>query len=296
MTYPFSEIIIIYNPVSTGDSRANAQSLQQKLDKRLVHTTVSLLATKHAGHAEEIARRYAAQKDVLLVSSSGDGGYNDLVNGLLSVKDAQATVCVLPSGNANDHAVATTDTPLEERIITGKTISIDLIKLQAVQNGKTFVRYAHSYIGFGLTAYIGDKLTQADLNPVNEKWLVLRYMLKFRHVTLRLPIEGSWRRYSSVIIANIDRMSKVIQLDAAASVVDGKVELYVHRSRTRMSLIMKLLRAAVVGMDTERNIVSLSTVSKYRLKVQCDGEVTLLDKEQPITVEVMSRYLSVIAP
>ena len=108
MAYPFTKIAIIYNPNSTGDSKQNAEELADHLKKQLPESVViALEATQHAGHAEDLAHELASGKQkVLLVSSSGDGGFNEVLNGLLAADNPNAAAVVLPSGNANDHHVA----------------------------------------------------------------------------------------------------------------------------------------------------------------------------------------------
>jgi diacylglycerol kinase (ATP) len=131
MEYPFKRIIILYNPVSTGDSLDNAEELQKKLETSLSKTVkIELFPTQYPGHAEEIGAKYAKKPDTLLVSSSGDGGYNELVNGVLSQDGHRATVCVLPSGNANDHYQATNELDVSTMIIKGETHKIDALKLR----------------------------------------------------------------------------------------------------------------------------------------------------------------------
>ena len=58
--------------------------------------------TNHTGHATELAREAAATGSPLIVSDSGDGGYNEVVNGAMA------------SGNANHHARFMHDEPLVE--------------------------------------------------------------------------------------------------------------------------------------------------------------------------------------
>lgn len=297
MNYTFSNIIIIYNPKSTGNSKKNAVELRRELKKRLKNTTVELLATKYAGHAEKLGAKYANQKDTLLVSSSGDGGYNELINGVLSQKNNNVALSVLPSGNANDHFRATTSGSLLDQIVAGKTTKIDVLELEATINSKTWTRYAHSYIGVGLTAYIGKKLTVAKLNPLNEKWLVVKYLLRFQHVSLKIT---SWQqkkfyRYQSLVVANIDRMSKVIRLDDDASTNDGMFEIYAIGSKALFSLLKVLLRASMTGKKLTARAKSINFVSKHQFEVQCDGEVFKLDKNQKVAIKIQPGLLKTIS-
>jgi diacylglycerol kinase family enzyme len=64
---------------------------------------MELLPTDFAGHARDLARSVAVSGGPLIVSVSGDGGYNEAVNGVLDVPASRAVCTVLPAGNANDH-------------------------------------------------------------------------------------------------------------------------------------------------------------------------------------------------
>ncbi len=284
----FSQIIIIYNPNSTGDSAGNATRLHDELTSSLgTSVGISLVPTEYAAHAEQIARD-AAKKytDVLLISSSGDGGYNEVVNGVITSGNRRAVCMVLPSGNANDHHEAVSTRSISDRILHPKLVQIDVIKVEAKKSGKPFVRYAHSYVGVGLTAYIGKKLTEATLNPVNEKWLVLRYLISFRSIVLKMDAEKRWHRYTNVVVSNIGHMSKVIQLTPNASVRDGKLELYSMRTNSTIRTVSALVFGSASGLSPTSQINNIQFTSRHKLQMQFDGEVIELDGKKPIAVSV----------
>lgn len=296
MSYPFTEIVIIYNPNSTGPSKQNALDLQKSLKGKLPKTVkVATKGTKDVGHAEDIGATYAKKDSkTLLVSSSGDGGYNELVNGVLSCNNKHVAVAVMPSGNANDHHHATATDDLVTRIVAGKTRKIDVIEVNTTKDGKPWKRYAHSYVGVGMTAYIGEKLTKADLNPWNEKWMVLKYMLKFSHVTLQLEGDKRPKRYSNVIFANIDRMSKVISLSSNAKIDDGKFEVYTSPAGSIWQIIRYLLKGATVGLQPVRITESLTYTASKPHKVQLDGEVFSVDESQVVEFRAKHNMLRMI--
>ena len=76
----------------------------------------------------------------LLVSVSGDGGYNEVVDGTMQAGNDAAVCAVLPAGNANDHRRATREQPLADAIVTGSVTRIDLLRLtvggSAIGTGK----------------------------------------------------------------------------------------------------------------------------------------------------------------
>ena len=102
----FESIVIIFNPNSTGDAPRLAEQLKDRLAELLPYPAdVRLQPTEHAGHAVDLARQAAAAGGdrVLVVSVSGDGGYNEVVNGVMQSGNRDAVCAVMAAGNANDH-------------------------------------------------------------------------------------------------------------------------------------------------------------------------------------------------
>lgn len=282
------KVIIIYNPNSTGDSESNAKQLARELRKDKV--TVETRPTKHAGHGEEIAARLAKEnKDVVLISSSGDGGYHEVINGALSTNKTKLVVGVLPSGNANDHYSALVGGSLAKSVSGKKFRSIDTIKVTATINGKPWERHAHSYVGMGVTAVAAKRLTKERPNLLSEKWIVLHSLFSFKYVKLREG--GDKKRYSSIIFGNIDRMSKVMKLSENASVSDGKFEMTSIRFHSKLRLITYLLTTATTGLKDSRSMKKFSCVTMRPLPIQLDGEVFTIDAGSKVVVESIKQNL-----
>ena len=108
----FDRVVVIFNPNSTGDAPALARELEHDLHERLPGLDVVLRPTERAGHARDLARDAAREGRPLIVSVSGDGGYNEVVNGLMDARNPHAVCTVLGAGNANDHARDTQHRPL----------------------------------------------------------------------------------------------------------------------------------------------------------------------------------------
>jgi diacylglycerol kinase family enzyme len=91
---PFDRIVIIFNPNSTGDAPRSAEELRAELVRRLPAVPVELCPTQHAGHARDLAREAAGTGRPLLVSVSGDGGYNEVVDGVMQAGNSEAVCAV----------------------------------------------------------------------------------------------------------------------------------------------------------------------------------------------------------
>lgn len=270
----FHTAVIIYNPNSTGDSESNAREFADRLNKAAPKLSVSVVATGYAGHAEEIAAGHAGEPKTVVVSSSGDGGYNEVINGVLK-SGGKCAVAVLPSGNANDHYNALASDDTVTNITTGNTRMIEAIKVESRVDGRAWTRYAHSYVGFGITPKIGKELTIRKLNALNEKWHTLYHLMRFKHVDIS---KGKVvNRYSSLVFSTIGRMSKIIRLDDSANQSDGKMEVYETLYQSPWQLLGTLLHASLKGLTKNERVTAYDLRTINRTMVQLDGEVFTLD-------------------
>ncbi len=90
---------------------------------------VQLCPTEHAGHARDLAAHAAATGRPLIVSVSGDGGYNEVVDGVMQAGNPDVVCAVMAAGNANDHRRTTGEQPLADAIVDGEVRRIDLLRL-----------------------------------------------------------------------------------------------------------------------------------------------------------------------
>ena len=282
----FHTVLIIYNPNSTGPSQKNAQGMKAELIAGGFKGTIRLIGTKFAGHAEEIAAEHSDESDTLILSSSGDGGYNEVVNGLIAGA-GKATVAVLPSGNANDHAVTVGSDTLVSSILKGSTKDIDCLYIESTVDGKAWKRYAHSYIGFGTTPSVGRLLTTKRPGVLMEKWYVLRHIFSFHHVTL--IVANKRGRYTNLIFAIIPKMSKVVRLEEDASVTDGKMEMYQTKYVTRIKVLLTLIGIGLRGVATEAQTKKIALRTVRPTLVQLDGEVSQLDGDSDVRISCVSK-------
>lgn len=284
MKHIFKEIVVIYNPNSTGDGKKNAEAFAHEVTERIPKQKVTILKTKYAGHALKIASEYAqGAASTLIVSSSGDGGYNEVINGIkTAARTNHVAAAVLPSGNANDHYNAIGSDNLVGRIASGKVEQIELLKLVSKVKGETWTRYAHSYIGFGLTPKVGRELTARKLNIFNEKWHVLYHLLKFKHIDL--TADKTVRRFSSLVFASVNRMSKVVKLAPDAAKNDGLMEVYETEYRSPWQLLKILLKASLQGLSHNDRRSSYELVTITPTLVQLDGEVFTLDAKADVRI------------
>ncbi|NIZ90455.1 diacylglycerol/lipid kinase family protein [Kineococcus rubinsiae] len=293
MSSPFSRVVVVLNPNSTGDGPSNARELRDELSERAPALTVDLVETQHAGHAEDLAYdAVTTHDDVLVVSASGDGGYHEVVNGVVRAGREGATsgaAAVLPSGNANDHATAVQGRPLVEAIVAGARTRLDLLEVRA---GDVAPRVAHSYVGVGITPVAAAALNEHHLDAVKETVLVARTFWHYRPLTIRH--DGRDIDLDSLVFANIDRMAKYATIDEDSAPDDGRYETLLIRHRSKLRLVADFTRV----LRGKHEVVSRSepyTFTTYTpMPLQLDGEVMEVDGGTDVVVRCLPRALKTV--
>lgn len=292
----FESIVIIFNPNSTGDAPRLAEGLQGELRDLLSYPVdIRLHPTAHAGHAVELARdAVSGGGDVLVVSVSGDGGYNEVVNGVMQGGNPQAVCAVLGAGNANDHRRSTGTQPLGEAIAEGRVRSIDLLRVHTGEGTDSPAEYAHSYVGFGLTPVVAMDLEKGGKGALKEMVSVVRTFSKFEPFEIR-QADGKRRNLDSLVLANIPEMAKYATLsDADDKLADGKFEVIVFPHMPKWRVLLTALRAATKGLGDQPSVSSYSFTTLKPLPYQIDGEVKSVDAGTPVRIECAPAALSTL--
>ncbi|MHA7218883.1 diacylglycerol/lipid kinase family protein [Arthrobacter sp. MDT1-48-3] len=289
----FDTITIIFNPNSTGDAPTLAEELSGELVPALPETKVVLQPTKHAGHAIDLARDAASAGNALIVSVSGDGGYNEVVNGVMSSGSDDAVCAVLAAGNANDHSRVTGRKPLAEAIIEGQVRTIDVLRI-SIGSSDTDAMYAHSYIGFGLTPVVAIDLEKGSKGAIKEMFSVARTFRKFRPFEIRQS-DGERRPFDSLVFANISQMAKYATLsEAGDQPTDGKFEVITFPHMAKWRILLTALRATTQGLGDQPSFSRYRFSTLKPLPYQLDGEVKSVDAATDVTIESVPRALSIL--
>lgn len=297
----FDTITIIFNPNSTGDAPALARELYDELTPRLPGTDVRLTPTEHAGHAVDLAREAASAGNALVISVSGDGGYNEVVNGVMASGRDDAVSAVLAAGNANDHSRVTGRKPLAEAIIEGNVRRIDLLRLSIRYGGIPSSSrpnpepiYAHSYIGFGLTPIMAIDLEKGSKGAIKEMFSLVRTFRKFKPFQIRQS-DGKRRTFDSLVFANISQMAKYATLSEASDhPADGKFEVVTFPHMAKWRILLTALRASTKGLGDQPSYTQYQFSALKPMPYQIDGEVKDIDANTTVTIDSVHRALAIL--
>ena len=292
----FESIVIIFNPNSTGNAPKLAEELKDRLADRLPYRpNISLQPTEHAGHAVELAREAAANHaNVLVVSVSGDGGYNEVVNGVMQSGNPEAVCAVMAAGNANYHHSSIGTKPLEEAIAEGHVRRIDLLNIATGEGGDLSGEYAHSYIGFGLTPVVAIDLEKGSKGALKEMVSVVRTFSKFTPFEMQHS-NGQHLKLDSLVFANIPEMAKYATLsEADAQPRDGKFEVVILPHQPKWRVLLTAARAATKGLGDQPSTDNYEFTTLKPTPYQIDGEVRSAAANTVVRVTSVPRALPIV--
>lgn len=283
-----ARVVIVFNPQSSGDGEQLARELQEQVHRARPELPVELAATEHAGHGRELAAQHVAgatpDQVVLIVSASGDGGFHDVVNGVLDAGGAAAgaAAAVLPAGNANDHRRTTARRPLDEAIAADDLSHLDLLTLQR-SDGETV--HAHSYIGVGVTAAVAVGLEEGGgKGSIGEVLTTLRVLRKM--VPVVLERDGRRRSYDAIVASTVSGMAKFVTLDPDAAPDDGRFEVTELGHLRPWQYPGVLVRAVTGKLPGRQGMTSYAFRTTATTPVQLDGEVRELGAGVDVTVAI----------
>ena len=118
----------------------------------------------------------------------------------MDVEGSSAVSAVAAGGNANDHRRSTRRMPLVAAIIDGRARHLDLLRLTVRTNDAVWSRYAHSYIGFGLTPLMAIGLKKDKKGTVRELISVMRTFNSLEPVEI-VRAGGEQELYDSLVFA-----------------------------------------------------------------------------------------------
>jgi len=291
--HPFDRVILIFNPASTGNASGLAAELRAELQRRQPDLPVTLQPTEHAGHARDLARDAASMGRPLLVSVSGDGGYNEVVEGTMQAGNDAAVCAVLPAGNANDHRRATREQPLADAIVSGSVTRIDLLRL-TVDGSSPTTRYAHSYIGLGLTPFVAVDLEKGGKGSLKEALTIMRAFARFRPFEIQLQ-SGSRQRFDSIVFANISQMAKVASVsEDDGRPDDGQFEVITVEHAAKWRLLGTALKAALRGLGPQPSVREYRFTNVKPMPIQVDGEVMNLGAGAAVRIDIAHKVMQTV--
>ncbi|MNR55972.1 hypothetical protein D3C85_1764510 [compost metagenome] len=89
-------------------------------------------------------------------------------------------------------------------------------------------------------------------------------------------------------------MSKYLSVSQPSSITDGKFEVTIFERRSKMQLIMTLLKASTQGVQEDHTVHEFSLETVNKTLVQADGEIIVLDANSNVSIKAERQTLNCI--
>lgn len=302
---------MIGNPASASASTGDAWNkvVKQLKDGGL---EVEVLATKHAGHAIELAKEAAAKGVRKFIAAGGDGTIHEVMTGILRFADQSKTsmgdftLAALPYGTGNDW-IRTPGIPEDvekaaECIIAGKTAKEDVVRMTFPQGVFCMANIG----GIGVDAEICQRTNRLKEKGSKGQFLYtmvapISTFARKRHkveVTLDGELAYSGRLFTATLGNGAYRGGGLIQTAQDTKWDDGLLDISIMPGVNHfkgMQMMMHCLSgdlAVQPGMVTRKfKKMTIKPLDNGADIVEVDGEIpgTL-----PLTMEVTGEQINII--
>jgi len=289
--------LIILNPAAHSEK---AVRLTERIHALCTGAEVRL--TSMPGDAERIAREAVGEGFTTLIAAGGDGTINEVVNGLVSTRNPDVRLGILPVGTMNVFAVEL-GIPLNslekawEIILKDEVRHLDLPVCKTAEESRCFVQLA----GVGLDAEVVRRTSRESKKALGP----LSYLLSLAQVAGVKPPpvtieseDGMVRSGSFVLLGNGRFYGGPFKMFRKGSPCDGLIDVLVFRNQSPWDLF-RYMNAILIGQHAELSDVeyfqttSLSLHSESPVPYELDGEMA---GYLPLSLRVENGALPVLAP
>ncbi len=295
-----AKIGIVINPTS---GRGKGKSLGEQTKVEFASSAIELLDLSANRFIQATANAKQALKEKLidgLVVVGGDGMFHLAVN---AVGVSGVPIGLVAAGTGNDSARAL-GLPIHdvkaavEQIIKNlrKPRTVDLIS--SVSESKTF--YSFGAVSAGFDALVNRRANTWNWikGPVKYRLAMYRELMAFKPIPYRLVIDGVARELEANLctVANAPSYGGGLLITPEASVIDGKIDLFILHSISRMELI-KIFPSVYEGKHVTHPAVEI--IRAKSVEIHSAGMPAYSDGqhvgESPVICKVLPGALKVFA-
>jgi YegS/Rv2252/BmrU family lipid kinase len=216
------EIIFIVNPISGTHSKDALPALvEATLDaERFEH---SIVYTEYAGHAAELARKYADEGIDIVAAVGGDGTVNEVARSLVG---QQTALAIVPCGSGNGLARHLC-LPMDMK---GSLAIINQCRIEAFDYGIINGLPFFCTCGMGFDAFISLKFAEAGKRgPITYVENVLKEGLKYKPETYEVSDGSGTHHYKAFLIAcaNASQYGNNAYIAPGATMKDGMMDVII---------------------------------------------------------------------
>lgn len=212
----------IINPISGTVSKAGIpEAIDEYLDKSKF--SYEIVETQYAGHAEELAKKTAAEGVDVVVAIGGDGTVNEVARGITHTSTALG---IIPCGSGNG---------LARHLLIPINVkkSIEIINECEIHDLDYCTINGHDFFctcGMGFDAFISFKFAESGKRgPITYVQQVLETGLKYKPQTYELSTDEDTKTYKALLVtcANASQWGNNAYIAPQASMSDGLMDVVI---------------------------------------------------------------------
>ncbi len=300
--------LIIVNPIS---GRGYAESVIPQIEELLsTHgLDFEIKRTERPWHAAELAEEAGRNGVDVVVSASGDGTANEVLNGLMRARTAgfdKTALGLLPIGTGNDFAYGMgIREELEKNCETLATNQRKLIDVGLVRGGDyPEGRYFGNGVGIGFDAAVGFEAEKVRFTRGLLAYLIAAMrtvFLYYKAPTVEITYNNETFTQPSLMVSimNGQRMGGGFYMAPNGSPTDGELDLCIASEAPKLR-IFQLINFFLSGTQAGQPEIKTGRTKKISIKAikgtlpaHCDGETLCYEGEQ-LDIEIIPQALEFI--
>ena len=300
-------ILLIANPAS-GQHQGERRLAQAKEHLTSLGHEATAVLTKSAGHATRLAKSNAPDFEII-AALGGDGTVNEVANGLMAVEPGERpTLATLPVGTGNDVALTYGLAHFEaaiDSLAKGSTRTLDVIRVQLMQGGKSVTRHALLFVAAGFAAEVirktGPRVKRIFGRRFSYSVGLFRALASFRAPEFSVKWDGGETagRMFQVCAGNTEfAAGGVLRISPGARPDDGLLNISLVDALGRLQIVRRF-PSILSGRYVEDKRVDYFTGKRLEIdavptaELQADGDII---GTTPATVELLPRTLKLVVP
>lgn len=280
---PFVDIVFIINPLRKLPNQI--RQFLSAMNKNIILENSQVWYTNYANHAFELALKACNEQYGLIVAIGGDGTFNEIVNGMITSKNAKTVLALIPNGTGNDFCrgqnikftIQKFTRALEK--LSLRTIDIGMITNET--HKKYFLNIAD--IGFGgCTVQLLKKQRDIGLKGgLSYALAIFRTFFNFKKPVVKIIVDDSHLYTGDLMmlaVCNGDTFGNGLVIHPGAKPDDGLLSLTLLGKVTLWDYVSNIFRLKK-GLHIRHPNISYFTAKKIKLVVlngeafiETDGE------------------------
>jgi len=300
--------LVIVNPTS---GRGYAETVIPQIEELLSahNLDFEIKRTERPWHAAELAEEAAKNGVDVVVSASGDGTANEVLNGLMRARTAgfnKTALGLLPIGTGNDFAYGMgIREELEKNCQTLADNKRTLMDVGSVRGGDyPDGRYFGNGVGIGFDAAVGFAAEKVRFTRGLLAYLIAAMrtvFLYYKAPTVEISYNGETFSQPSLMVSimNGQRMGGGFYMAPNGSPTDGELDLCVASEAPKLR-IFQLINYFLSGTQAGQPEIKTGRTKQISVKAiqgtlpaHCDGE-TLCYKGQQLDIEIIPQTLEFV--